>query len=126
LPGWLAQASGIALRGYEIHMGETQLTSDCRPALLLQKNGESIADGAVSDDGLVFGTYLHGLFDSNAFTRAVVNGLRARKGLAALTSTVDYASYKSQQFDILAAAMRQNIDIEKVYQVMREHQEATA
>ncbi|AYN29221.1 MULTISPECIES: cobyric acid synthase [Buttiauxella] len=126
LPGWLAQASGIALRGYEIHMGETQLTSDCRPALLLQKNGESIADGAVSDDGLVFGTYLHGLFDSNTFTRAVVNGLRARKGLAALTSTVDYASYKSQQFDILAAAMRQNIDIEKVYQVMREHQEATA
>lgn len=123
LPGWLAQASGIALHGYEIHMGETRLASGCRPALSLHKNGESIADGAVSDDGLVFGTYLHGLFDSNAFTRAVVNGLRARKGLAALENTVDYASYKAQQFDILAAAMRQHIDIEKIYQVMREHQE---
>lgn len=125
LPGWLAQASGIAVRGYEIHMGETRLTSGCRPALSLEKNGGTVADGAVSDDGLVFGTYLHGLFDSNAFTRAVVDGLRARKGLAALTNTVDYASYKAQQFDLLAAAMREHIDIEKIYNVMREHQEAT-
>ncbi|WP_228288841.1 hypothetical protein, partial [Klebsiella quasipneumoniae] len=45
-----------------------------------------VADGAVSDDGLAFGTYLHGLFDSDAFTRALVNGLRQRKGLAALDS----------------------------------------
>ncbi len=49
--------------------------------MTLQKNGCSVADGAVTADGLAFGTYLHGLFDSDAFTRAVVNGLRARKGL---------------------------------------------
>lgn len=50
--------------------------------MMLQKNEGLVADGAVTADGLAFGTYLHGLFDSDAFTRAVVNGLRARKGLA--------------------------------------------
>lgn len=125
LPGWMAGASGMAVRGYEIHMGETTLDETCRPALSLQKNGEMIADGAVSPDGLVFGTYLHGLFDSDAFTRAIVDGLRARKGLPPLNATLDYADYKAQQFDLLAAAMREHIDIARIYHIMDEHQEIT-
>jgi adenosylcobyric acid synthase len=81
-----------------------------------------VADGAISDDGLAFGTYLHGLFDSDAFTRALVNGLRQRKGLAALDSDFEYAQYKSRQFDLLADAMR-SISISKIYAIMRQHQE---
>lgn len=123
LPGWLAAASGMALCGYEIHMGETTLLDGVRPLMQLCKNGQYTADGAVSENGLVFGTYLHGLFDSDAFTRALVNGLRERKGLAALDSDFHYAHYKAQQFDILAESMRQHIDIEKIYTIMREHQE---
>lgn len=123
LPGWLAAASGMALRGYEIHMGETTLLDGVRPLMQLCKNGQYTADGAVSDNGQVFGTYLHGLFDSDAFTRALVNGLRERKGLTALDSDFHYAHYKAQQFDILAESMRQHIDIEKIYSIMREYQE---
>nr|WP_318381141.1 cobyric acid synthase [uncultured Enterobacter sp.] len=123
LPGWLAEAADMSLRGYEIHMGETTLNAGCQPALWLHKNGERVADGAVSDDGRVFGTYLHGLFDSDRFTRAVINGLRGRKGLPALDVAVNYAGYKSQQFDVLASAMREHIDIDKLYQIMRQHQE---
>ena len=67
--------------------------------------------------------YLHGLFDSDDFTRALVNGLRERKGLAPLDSTFHYAQYKSQQFDLLADAMRQHIDIEKIYTIMQQHRE---
>ncbi|MDW2611865.1 cobyric acid synthase CobQ, partial [Escherichia coli] len=80
LPAWLAATAGLAVRGYEIHMGETELRDGCRSLMQLHKNGLSVADGAVSDDGLAFGTYLHGLFDSDEFTRALVNGLRQRKG----------------------------------------------
>ncbi|MEQ0235786.1 cobyric acid synthase [Klebsiella sp. CN_Kp116] len=123
LPAWLAATAGLAVRGYEIHMGETELRDGCRSLMQLHKNGLSVADGAVSDDGLAFGTYLHGLFDSDEFTRALVNGLRQRKGLAALDSDVEYAQYKSRQFDLLADAMRQHIDIEKIYAIMRQHQE---
>lgn len=126
LPGWLAPLSGLPVSGYEIHMGETELAAQSAAALSLEKEGLSVADGAVSPDGLVFGTYLHGLFDSDSFTRAVVNGLRQRKGLAPLDVALDYAAYKSSQFDILADGMRKHIDIERIYQIMREHQELTA
>lgn len=88
--------------------------------------GERVADGAISDDGLVIGTYLHGLFDSDAFTHAVLDSLRHRKGLAPLERTLDYAAYKAQQIDLLACAMREHIDIKEIYKIMREHREAEA
>ncbi|MDM2928059.1 cobyric acid synthase [Citrobacter sp. Cm046] len=123
LPDWLADAAGLSVRGYEIHMGETELTTQCQSVMMLHKDGGNVADGAVTPDGLAFGTYLHGLFDSDEFTRALVNGLRVRKGLAPLDSTFHYAQYKSQQFDLLADAMRQHIDIEKIYTIMQQHRE---
>ena len=123
LPGWLAGVSGMALQGYEIHMGETVLADNALSLMQLCKNGQHQADGAVSADGLAFGTYLHGLFDSDAFTRALVNGLREGKGLPARDNDFHYAEYKAQQFDILAESMRQHIDIEKIYTIMREHKE---
>ncbi|WP_039058545.1 cobyric acid synthase [Enterobacter sp. Bisph1] len=123
LPGWLANCGGLALRGYEIHMGETTRAPGCRAALWLHKGGTRVADGAVSDDGLVFGTYLHGLFDSDTFTRTLLNGLRQRKGLPPLDVSVEYAQYKTQQFDLLADAMRQHIDIDFIYRTMQQHQE---
>ncbi|MBJ9225347.1 cobyric acid synthase [Citrobacter braakii] len=123
LPDWLAGTAGLFVRGYEIHMGETALTEECRSVMTLRKDGGNVADGAVTADGLTFGTYLHGLFDSDEFTRALVNGLRERKGLAPLDSTFHYAQYKSQQFDLLADAMRQHIDIEKIYTIMQQHRE---
>ena len=52
--------------------------------------------------------------------------IRQRKGLAPLDVAVDYAGYKAQQFDILASAMREHIDIKKIYQIMQEHQEVGA
>lgn len=84
-----------------------------------------MADGAISDDGLVFGTYLHGLFDSDAFTHAVLDSLRHRKAGAA-GKDPDYAAYKAQQIDLLASAMREHIDIKEIYKIMRGHREAEA
>lgn len=123
LPDWLADAAGLRVSGYEIHMGETRREAGCAPLLQLHKAGQSVADGAVSDDGLAFGTYLHGLFDNDAFTRALVNGLRQRKGLAPLDSALEYARYKTRQFDQLADAMREHIAIDQIYAIMRQHQE---
>lgn len=123
LPGWLAPLSGLPVSGYEIHMGETQLAAESVAALSLEKEGQSVSDGAISPDGQVFGTYLHGLFDSDSFTRALINSLRQRKGLAPLDIALNYAEYKSRQFDILADGMRKHIDIGRIYQIMREHQE---
>lgn len=123
LPGWLSGCAGLTLQGYEIHMGKTTLQGEgCAPLQLHNAQGW-VGDGAVSEDGLAFGTYLHGLFDNDAFTRALINSLRQRKGLPARDATLDYARYKAQQFDLLADAMRRHIDIERIYQIMQQHQE---
>jgi adenosylcobyric acid synthase len=58
--------------GYEIHMGSTE-PGRCREAFH--------GDGLVSEDGLVFGTYLHGLFLNPAAANALLSYLHARKGL---------------------------------------------
>jgi adenosylcobyric acid synthase len=58
--------------GYEIHMGETERGVD-REAFT--------GDGAVSADGLVFGTYLHGLFQNDTAVRALLAYLFRKKGL---------------------------------------------
>ncbi|MBR1368671.1 cobalamin biosynthesis protein CobQ [Methanocalculus chunghsingensis] len=66
--------SGIGeVRGYEIHMGETR-----------RKGGNEafFGEGASSDDGMVFGTYLHGLFQNRSAVLALLTYLYERKGLS--------------------------------------------
>jgi len=68
-PGWLGTAAGEEVEGYEIHMGRT---SGGRPWLeSIRLNGATAdrADGAASDDGRVWGCYLHGLFASPTLRR---------------------------------------------------------
>jgi adenosylcobyric acid synthase len=58
--------------GYEIHMGETDRGGD---------EEAFTGDGAVSPDGLVFGTYLHGLFQNEGAVSALLSYLFRMKGL---------------------------------------------
>lgn len=127
LPGIFSGSSDQRLEGYEIHMGETQRGPRVAPfARLSECNTRPYdsEDGAVNADGSVLGTYLHGVFDNGAFTRSLLNGLRERKDLAAWDGEpFDYRRHKLEQFDILAHAMREHIDIERIYRIMQEHQE---
>ena len=66
----LAQMGSV--KGYEIHMGETIRTGD---------NEAFEGEGAVSDDGLVIGTYLHGLFENPSAVRALLTYLYRKKNL---------------------------------------------
>ncbi len=74
--GLLAGARGMAVSGYEIHMG-TVAGAETRPALEL---GDA-TDGAVSTDGWVVGTSLHGLLADSRFRRTVLEALAERKGV---------------------------------------------
>ena len=89
-------SAALAVRGYLIHMGRTD-RAGLRPCFqLLRTSGEmnpdatehardeDCLDGAVRHDGLVWGTYVHGLFDQPDFRRAWLNRLRGRKGLPAV------------------------------------------
>ena len=79
----LGQSVGKRIRAYEIHMGETRPGSDKCPFRIFPDNGPGAKahyDGAISSDGLVFGSYLHGLFDDGTITRALLDYLNQKKG----------------------------------------------
>ncbi|WP_232695657.1 cobyric acid synthase [Brevibacillus daliensis] len=91
--------------GYEIHLGETRLTrSDAKPFIQLSSDK---SDGAVSLDGRVIGTYLHGILHNRLLTRQLINLLRKEKGLPLLTE------------DVLTEEMRR----ERAYEQLGDHVE---
>jgi adenosylcobyric acid synthase len=101
------------LTGYEIHMGETAAGAGALPfALLTRRSGREVAlpDGAVSQDGRVFGTYLHGLFDNDNFRRAFLNRIREKKGLPPPAETAP----QEDPFDLLAAHLERHLDMERL------------
>jgi adenosylcobyric acid synthase len=93
---------GVDLTGYEIHLGVTGGPDCARPALMVGGR----PDGAVSADGRVFGTYLHGLFDSGAFRAAWLESLGAR------SSGGDHSGIVDAALDAIAAEMESHLDVD--------------
>jgi adenosylcobyric acid synthase len=103
---------------YEIHMGRTEplpgATLGAAPFTVTSSDGRVTADGAASADGLVVGTYLHGLFENATFRRRVLAALAARKGVALPAATADAADRVGTvetAFDDLARAVREQLDL---------------
>ncbi len=108
--------SGIDLvDGYEIHAGETEYGLTCRPLLRLQRRSNEdvcLDDGAVSADGRVWGTYLHGVFAADQVRCAVLAPLRAQRGavLTEPTTGVDL----NDELDKLADHLETHLDLEQI------------
>lgn len=102
ITGLLADLNGIFYAGYEIHMGRSQ---EALPVL----NG----------GGNVYGSYVHGIFDAPGVADTILKALCLQKGidLAAL-GTFDRNAYKEQQYDKLADAVREGLDMELVYKIL--------
>ncbi|MBL0373161.1 cobyric acid synthase [Rhizobium sp. KVB221] len=90
----------VPLAGYEIHLGETVGIDCARPYLTI----DGRADGAVSPDGKIAGTYLHRLFDSDAFRRALL----ASFGIAG--GDFDYLAAVDQALDGVAQELEGVLD----------------
>lgn len=113
--------SGIEVRGYEIHMGQSQRSPETRPVLKLSRvdlAGSPVLDGAASPTGLVWGTYLHGLFDGDEFRRSFLNRLRLFKGWAPLSGQTMMLEHAQNAFDQLADMVRQNIELDQIYTLL--------
>ncbi len=115
--GLLAGARGAAVEGYEIHMGRT---AGPLPAALriTERQGRAVdePDGATSADGLILGTYLHGLFTSPALRGAILRALAARKGVAPR----DWGATApgADPFDRLADHVRASLDLPALYRII--------
>jgi adenosylcobyric acid synthase len=114
--GLLKGVIDIDVTGYEIHMGQTQ-DRNCRPALHVLETPQGQADyvdGAVSHNGLIFGTYIHGLFHNAEFTRRLLNRLRQLRGLPATSAS---SINKQEMYDKLADVIRHNLNMSRIYDI---------
>ncbi len=113
--GLLAGLKGIPVEGYEIHMGQT-VSGAGNPAFHLVETPQGSTDyfdGVVSGNGWIFGTYMHGLFHNEKFTRTMLNNLRQRRGMAIMSE----ALYRGDDYDKLADHVRKHLDMRRVYDI---------
>ena len=96
-----------SVNGYEIHMGQTS-GPDCERALL---HIEDRFDGAISVDGRVMGSYVHGIFSDNGFRRRFLEDLAARRGRDISLADFDFAKNVDDTLDRLAAHLAAHLDM---------------
>lgn len=119
--GTVIEAKNI--QGYEIHMGRSESVGTS-PFVITERQGKPChtSEGLVSEDGLVLGTYIHGLFDNDDFRRRLLNALCRRRGLPTQQTAVNIRARKEQNYNRLARIVREHLDVDKIRQIMEEGQ----
>ncbi len=110
--GCVFSATGEEVRGYEIHHGRTRVLDGRTVPVMTRVDGAVIGWGR--EDGMVWGTYLHGVFDADEFRRSFLDRLRVRKGLAPLQG-IQVAYDLEAALDRLAGVVRGALDMDRVY-----------
>lgn len=100
-------ASGLAVEGYEIHLGQSSGADAARP---FSKIGAR-CDGAISKDGLVMGSYLHGLFSADDFRAFFLASLGATAAMRDQSADIEAT------LDALAAHLEAHLDVSGVFEV---------
>ena len=100
--------TGMPVEGYEIHIGRTTGMGNEAAMLML----DSGPDGAVSADGLVMGTYLHGVFASDTFRAAFLTKLGGRGHVA-------YHARVEDALDGLAEHLSVHMDVDGLLTIAR-------
>ena len=108
------------LFGYEIHLGVTEYLNGAKPFASITRESDvahSLPDGCISQDGRIFGTYLHGIFDHDAFRHRFLRSLRALLQLSPPAELVAWSEQRRQQLDRLADVFGDALDLEAIFGV---------
>ena len=103
-------ASGAAIAGYHMHMGDTAGPDRDRPFALIGDHGE----GAISPSGRIVGTYLHGVFAEDDFRRAFLMGLGAT-----VDTGLSYEAEIDAVLDRLAIHLEEALDLDALLELAR-------
>ena len=108
--GILSALKGAAVTGYEIHMGRTEAFEELK---------EFTSGGTGYCRGNVYGSYIHGLFDSKEIMAAVIQEIVKADGREIdLKQMMDYPAFKETQYDKLADCLRENLDMDLIYRIL--------
>nr|WP_300310645.1 cobyric acid synthase [Halomonas sp.] len=113
ISGRIATADGsCSIHGYEIHQGISRGEALTRPLMTLEGRDE----GAVSEDGQVMGTYLHGLFDTPDACTTLLAWLGLNKGEA---RRIDLNVHREEQLERLADSIEYHLDMDAIIELIR-------
>ena len=114
--GIFSSLNGKNFRGYEIHSGISTLTENFENMNLLEYGTEKKNDGI--SRGNLYGTYVHGFFDDTAAD--IVSALLKEKGIGdKKIFCINHDEYKDMQYNKLADGVRENIDLDMIYDIMK-------
>ncbi|UKS24649.1 cobyric acid synthase [Paenibacillus sp. HWE-109] len=116
----------LLIEGYEIHMGRTRYLHEVESPFRIKTSLENSGghadswheDGAVAEEGRVWGTYLHGILHNDDFRRAWLNRIRQQKGLGLVAEGLRFKERREAAFDRLADHVRSHLDMQRVYEMM--------
>lgn len=113
--------SGLEFIGYEIHNGmscvkNTKKDSDERADFVKKDRDGNII---IVQDKNILGTYVHGIFDNEDLALRLVQSIAAKKGTSLDNSHMDYQSIKETEYNKLADTVRNNLDMEYVYSLLK-------
>ncbi|MFI3325629.1 MAG: cobyric acid synthase [Clostridia bacterium] len=115
--GIFENLNGKSFKGYEIHMGVTKLEVNMNK--ICDIDGNASSEGFSS--GNVYGTYIHGFFDSEEIVNTIIKALADKKGIE--IETIENRSmedYKNEEYDKLADIVRANLDMKKIYEILEQ------
>ena len=110
-PGFLKFLEERRVDGYEIHMGRTERREGALPLLQIDRERD---DGTISSDGKIWGTYLHGIFDTPSFRRAWLRSI----GWHATGFAKSLAEHREEQFVRLADHVETHLDMKLLNQLI--------
>ncbi len=116
--GLLSNAMGLPVNGYEIHMGHTRV-AEGREAIAFNERSRKPAegfDGCLDEDGLSFGTYMHGLFHNDELRRSMLGFLASRRGIKLEADR--FANSLDTEFDRLADFVTEHLDMELLFDIV--------
>ncbi|HIU64810.1 MAG TPA: cobyric acid synthase [Candidatus Avacidaminococcus intestinavium] len=124
IEGRFSNLNGMPFHGYEIHAGVTILDESKYLAKLTtidEREAISVEGSQNLEDAFeIYGTYVHGVFDGDGIAQNIVAALLAKKGLKQEDiEMISFADYKNKQYDFLADAIRKNVDMDKVYDILK-------
>ena len=108
--GVLSHLGGREIKGYEIHMGQTEP---------FDRVFEFTSEGSGYCRGNIYGTYVHGLFDENMVAADIVRTVsELNKKSVDISALSDRTGYKQSQYDLLADTVRKSLDMEAIYRMI--------
>jgi len=104
------------IEGYEIHMGKSQIGKGAKPAFkIIQRGTQRVMenDGAVAENGRIWGTYLHGIFANPSFRQVWLDELFRLKGFR----TKAEQGFKKDLYDAWADHLCRHLDMKRIFEL---------